>query len=292
MNKIFQTIRWLVYATLLILVISAIMLTRPKTGILHGATNLVTRFEQSGIPVNSVQILQQSPLQVEIVLQSSSNDDSATQDDLWYRFLASRQASLAYLTGDRIDSYRLVLINSKGEIISSEWFFLDATIPSQNLVIPGSAAIGETQTRDLLLEKLNTFGMKLISLNIMTDKVVLENTRLVEVHLSISSNENASNRINAFIMSLRPILRDLNENHGTQIAVFRLKVTDLEEVLLTEYILDLERSAETWSLAKGIEGNWFPRPAPTFSPNLTSQATSTPLTQPETYPPPATLPYP
>jgi hypothetical protein len=106
MNRIFQTIRWLMVAALLIVTISAIILLRPGADRQQGSIHFVTRLEQSGIPVNSVKILQPSPLQVEIVLQSSSNNDQATQDDLWHRFVASRQASLAYLTGERIDSYR------------------------------------------------------------------------------------------------------------------------------------------------------------------------------------------
>jgi hypothetical protein len=288
-NELLQTFRWVVIIALLIVAISAIMLVRPQASSQQSATSLSSKLEQAGVPVKSVQIIQQSPLQVEITLQSSSNDNNATQDDLWNKFLASRDAELAYLNGNRIDSYRLILINSKGEIISSEWVYLDTTLPSQNIAIPKPAALDETETKELLIEKLNTPGMKIVSLDVTTDKVVLENTRLVELHFTFASGEDASNSINTFILSLRPLLKDLNENYGAQIAVFRLIVYQ-DERLLIEYLLDLDRSTQMWSLAKGIEANWFPCPVTTRNADQSSNATATPGAEFEAYPQPTAYP--
>jgi hypothetical protein len=119
MKEIMRSTRLLVSVGLFILVVSVLMLFRPRIGNQEGTANaFADRLEQIGVPIKSIQILKQSPLQIEIVLLSSSNSDTATQEDLWNKHLASREAELAYLTRTRVDSYRLTLVNTKGEIIS------------------------------------------------------------------------------------------------------------------------------------------------------------------------------
>jgi hypothetical protein len=140
----------------------------------------------------------------------------------------------------------------------------------------------------LLKNNLNTFGMAIFSLKVSEGNIVRTNTKLVELDLSTENLDSANRSINSLIPSLRQLLKNVNEKNGAQIALFRLQVADIEGKLLVEYILDLETQAETWSLAKGIEANWFPRPVATRIP-----ATTTPVALPNAYPPPPTpVPYP
>ncbi len=171
------------------------VLLNPQASQQQTATGLAATLEQAEVPVKSVRAIKKYPLQIEIVLQSSSRDTQATQDDLWYRFIASRTAALAYLTGSRVDSYRLILLNAAGEVISSEWVYLDPTAPSQNLTVPKPLATDDSQVWELLGENLDTFGMNIVYCNVTAGKAVRENTRLVELTLVFLSDENASGAV-------------------------------------------------------------------------------------------------
>ncbi len=268
MKELIRSLGWLISILLLVVIVSRILLLRPHPGNNSepASSSLLNRLEQIGVPVKSVQALKQSPLQVEIVLESSSDNELATPDDLWNNHLASREAELAYLTSVRIDSYRSVLVNTKGDIISSEWVFLDQSRPSQNLVIAKPSAIDVITTQDLLKNSLDTSGMAITSLEVSEDRIVRTNTKLVELILSTKSIDTANQTINTLIFSLRPLLRNINEKYGAQIALFRLRIMDAEGKLLVEYILDLDTQSEDWSTAKGIKADWFARPVATPTP--------------------------
>lgn len=179
-----------------------------------------------------------------------------------------RETELLYLTGPQIKSYRLILINAKGEEMSSERVFLDPSLPSQNLSVPAPAKIDNDTTNDLIQSKINTFGLRLISINVLTNEIVRENTKLVILRLTADSPDPDAS-INVFIPTLRPFLKDINTTYAAQISLLHLFIIDAQGNLAVEYILDLDTETEAWSLSNDIEVKWFPRPAPTQSPLAT-----------------------
>lgn len=71
---------------------------------------LKERLIKSGVPVKSLSVTRQSPLEIEVILQSSGNDDPSSRDDLWNKFLTEREIELAYLNFPiHIESYRYIL---------------------------------------------------------------------------------------------------------------------------------------------------------------------------------------
>lgn len=252
-------------AVLTIAAAVTITLTRPRTGLQQPVSDsdpLRARLAQLGIPVKDVQVKKQSPLEIEIILQSSSPSKQASQDDLWYKHVAAREAQLAYLTGLRVSSYRLTLVNAGGETISSEQVFLNPDLPSQQLSPVSAPAIGDEATKNVLATSLNTFGMRVLSLSVTSNHIVRANTKLVELRLSTPTAETANQSINQLVPTLGQFLKQVNREKGAQIAVSRLRVTDADGKLLIEYILDFDTGAESWSVAKGVDAQWFPQPRP------------------------------
>lgn len=218
------SLKSLPYIGFLVIIIVAIVLI-PQAQIQGRASDLLgARFGELGIPVNAIRIIHRLPLQIEIILQSTSSDKTAAQADLWNKHLVMRETELLYLTGPQIKSYRLILINTKGEEISSERVFLDPSLPSQNLSVPAPATIDNDTTNDLIQSKINTFGLRLSSINVLTNEIVRENTKLVTLRLTADSPDPDAS-INAFIPTLRPFFKDINTTYAAQISLLHLFIT-------------------------------------------------------------------
>lgn len=242
---------------------------------------ITSRLDELDVPLKSVQYAQKGQNQLEIILQSQSNNEAATQEDLWYRHLAYREAELMHLNGHRIDGYRLILVNQKDEIISSETIFLNEDMPSQTLQPARKPSMDEDSVRKLIMEKFNIYDLQIMSLSVQTGGVVRSNTRCVQFDLSVSTVERLNQIVDPLILSVRPLIENINNEHGAQISLLRLRIYADGEHLLVEYIYDFDLRSEVWSLAKGVEADWFPKPAPEkrSTPEI-PPPTPTPLVEP------------
>lgn len=223
----------------------------------------ITSLKDHGIPIQEVSILRESPMEVQIALQSISPSEVATTDDMWNKHIAARWAELAYLTGPRVDSYQLRLVNAKGKAIGSERVFLNSGYPSQHLTTVGVAALDESATLAILRERLDFLGMTPIRWKATTGGVVRDNTKVIEVDVSTPNIEAANRVINLLVPSVSRAVHQIGANTGAQIAIFRLRVIDESGKVLVDHILDLETGTENWSVENGVEANWYPKPAPT-----------------------------
>ncbi|HVP21676.1 MAG TPA: hypothetical protein VMS73_07415 [Anaerolineaceae bacterium] len=266
----------------------------------QGIDTISARLKQFGVPIKQVDVLSTSPVEIKIVVQGSTNKDSAAEDDEWHLFLAEREATLAYLIGFKLDSYRIILLNINNEVISDSTTFLYSSDPSQQLSEVKSIGADNETVKELLQNRLILNRLKIITDQVTSDNIVRNNTKFVELFLSYPSNVNStdeSNDINGFVNSLRSSLFNHDFIKQTNISLIRVHINDSEGKFLLHFIYDVDTQSQSWAAAEGINGDWYPRPmvpkallsATAFT--ATSKPTSTPARM-GAYPPPGATPTP
>jgi hypothetical protein len=277
----------------------------------NGVQSLQERLVQLGIPVKSVTVTKQSPLEIEVILQSSGIDEKLDQGDLWYKFLTEREVELAYLNfATHIESYRLILVTAKGNTIYDSTVFLYPDLPSQKLTQAPPSPIENSKTKDILGRSLDLQGLQLLALDVPSSYFASDNSKLVTLDLSTGTNADKIDiaQIDEFFMKVRPQIEEINSRYETRIVLIHIRIKDSNNQLLVDYMEDVETGRQYSWTAENIEGSWYPQPAPAISsepqetsvPGIIPTATppksiilSTPTTQPAAYPPPPTSnPYP
>ncbi len=122
---------------------------------------LAERLKQRGVPVKHVIVLSRVPYEIEIALQSSSEDDRLSMEDNWFMQLAQREAVLAYRFAVGLDSYLLKIYNAKGALIYSVQTYLHSRDLSQQLVMPGKPGLNDQETKEIIASKLQLSGLSL-----------------------------------------------------------------------------------------------------------------------------------
>lgn len=322
-KNIVQFLRWslsLIALIALVTAINFIISLRPQESLQgNDIKTLEDRLIQLGIPVKSIMVSKQSPLEVEITLQSSGNDEIIGGDDLWYKFLTEREVELAYLNfATQIERYRLVLITTKGNSIYDSTIYLYPDLPSQQLTQAPPSAVDYSKTRDILGRSLDLQGFQLIALDVPSSYFSHDNSKLVILDLSTGMSAENVNiaQIDEFIMKLRPQIEEINSRYGTNIVLIHIRIKDIDDKLLVDYMEDIETGRQYSWTAESVKGSWYPQPAPAVSsepqetpmpivpltataPKSTALATPTilstaypPILSTLSSPPPTAIPYP
>ena len=268
-----KTIIHLITGGLGLVVLVAILViaiaVRPQGNAQTDSQPFKERLVSLGLPVKSVGVIKQTPLQYEVTLQSASSDGKLDHNDQWNRFLAERETDVAYLTlGIPIEAYRIVIESDKGMILYDSTVFLNPNLPSQNLKAAPPSALDDAKTKDVVAQNLNLHGLTLASLTIAPSFTAVTHNQLLTLEVSTNpvSNKTDSEQINAFVMSLNPQLKEINTRYGTRIVIVRAEIKDSEGKLLVDYMLDTELGKQSSWVADGIEGAWFSSPPPPRTP--------------------------
>lgn len=202
------------------------------------------RLQQLGIPIQSV-VVQPAPLAVTVTIAVNNPPSS---DDWWNRFIAERELSLWYLNSLRIYSFA----------INGGYTLLTPDMASQQLSPspPTPAKIDDAQTKSLLEKEFSKFGFQITSLDVTTGKIVRDNTKLVEIRLTVPPLTPLSGsgfvteadiKFDELMCELwkrssveKTLIDRINEQTGAQIAVMRLIVEDTNGKHLSAYFLDTE----------------------------------------------------
>ncbi len=309
-KNIDQLISWLLCLITLIIIISVgLFINQQRNSQGNNFRSLEERLIQLGIPVKSITVIKQSPLEIEIVLLSSSIDKQLNRDDIWYKFLTEREVELAYLNfGTKIENYRIIVLTNNGNSIYDSTVFLYPDLPSQKLTQAPPSSIDNNKVKDILERNLSLQGLILLSLNVPSNYTDQNNSKIIILDLSLGAVFDQLNieEINNFIINLRPQIEDINSQYSTNIIIIHALIKDSNNNLLVDYMEDIELGRQSSWVAENIEGSWYPLPAPTiiYNPIETSipvvsptaiPTTSliTPTLLPTAYPPPSTPnPYP
>ncbi|MFZ2095111.1 MAG: hypothetical protein WAV05_00605 [Anaerolineales bacterium] len=281
---------WLIIPVIIVLLISAFVVleVRAQEELVN---ELTTRLDQLGVPVKSITIDDRIPFKITITILSIADN---TDNDMWNKHMAKREASLAHKFGLNLESFILIMVSPQGDILDWSQIFLNQQYSyAYRQFSSGNKNLDNITTKSILNQQLNFKGMTVDELQVTTGAGSEQDVQTVLIRLSASNIQTANQAIPGLIGSLKAELNKVNqESDYSMIAICRLWILDTNGDVLLDYLYDLEMGSETWGLAPGITDSWFPHPletiAPTFEPTVTPPgypppyAGSTPI---EPYPP-------
>jgi len=254
----------------------------------QNANDIYERLEHKGVPVLNIITINRLPYEIEINLQSKSENNHLVLDDNWFMQLAHREATLAHRIGIQLTRYRLNVYNIKGELISSTDTYLypeDLSLKSQ----PGISVVDIQTTKKIVNENLQLADLSLDELEVTPEDTLGSNGQVLLIQVSGKDLEDINRSLPRFLDSLFQLLETVNSQEGTNIVLCHLRILDTAGNVLLDYVRDLEGGSTQWTSAEGLYSDWFPKPAlaPTSTPPSTSVERGYPV--PST---PTTLPYP
>jgi hypothetical protein len=216
---------------------------------------LEERLKQQDVPVISIEIVQELPVQLEITIQSMRDEDTGVSENPINLSILDREIFLAYQQGYFVERYTRISLNKQGEEVAKsetrvklvDQLLLD-TSPSRNT---------DAVTEDYANEMINLYGMTATNQAITSENGM----QFLTLELSVPSIDDANQMLPAFMHSLRPSIENINAK-GSHIVVCRVIIKDKEEKLLLNYILDLQLTSERWWMDENLTANWFSIPAP------------------------------
>ena len=193
-----------------------------------------------------------------------------------HMFLAEREVELAYLRYDLpVKSYRLMLAPPQGDALYDSTIFLNDDLPSQRLKPAPSSTVGAAAAKEILENELDLQGLRLLSLEIFPNFSTRASGEFFTLDLSTGTEAgNTDNaQIGRFIESLHPQIEDINNRHGAHIAIIQVRIKDVDNSLLVDYLEDFETGKQSsWIDETYVEG-WYPQPAPAVGDENAATAT-------------------
>lgn len=268
-NNVSEIIRWGV-SVLVILAVAAFIIiatsTRPQASIQFDDTQpLEERLREIGVPLKSFSISNKLPLEIEIVIQSSGNNGTLSQDDILYKFLAERQVELAHINfGVTIKSYRIILVTEDGNQLYDGTIYLSSDMPSQKVTKLAPSSLNTSETKALLEKSIDLHGFDLVSVDIPSSNLAGENSTYVTLNLSTGTNIEKTNvdQIDNFFVSVNSQVGAINKRYGARIAIVHIQIKDASGILLVNYLEDFDTRKKSFWVDEHIDAGWFPQPAP------------------------------
>jgi len=251
----------------------------------QNANDIYERLEQKGVPVLKIMTINRLPYEIEINLQSKSENNHLALDDNWFLQLAHREATLASRIGIQLTRYRLNVYNIKGELISSTETYLYPEDISQKSQ-PGMSVVDIQTTRKIVNDNLQLADLSLDELEVTPENTMGSNGQVVFIQVSGKDLEDVNRSLPRFLDSLFQLLDTVNSQKGTNIVLCHLRITDTGGNVFLDYVKDLEGGSTQWTYAEGLNSDWFPKPtlAPTSTPFTSVESGYPVLSTPTTHP--------
>lgn len=273
-------LRWFLILIALIalaVVIYWVLFLRPQAGVqVKDLQALQERLQQLNIPVKSLIVTHQSPLEIELILNSSGSVGRLSEADMLNMFLAVREVELAYLHYDLpVKSYRLMLVIPEGDVVYDSTIFLSDDLPSQQLKPAPPSTVDVSTAKQILESELDFYGLNPISLEAFQAFTTQDNSKFFTLQLSTgASAENTDKlQIGQFIASLRLQIEELNQRYAARIFVMHVRIQDEDGRLLVVYLEDFQTGKQSsWIDENNVEG-WYPQPAPAVGDENAATAT-------------------
>lgn len=251
-------------AALAAVLIFALSVRSPQSTHKNSPQALEERLLQLGVPVKSLVVAQESPLQLTITLEEERKQDHPDSNSVWYTTLTEREVELAHLRlGIWVSSYRLIIVSPQGEVLSDSEAFLYPDDRSQSLTPMPPSTIKDNQARQIFEDNFDFQGLKLLSLEVPAGYTDPDNHKGVVMVLSTGKEASDTDMtpINHLILSLRPQIEMINDRYGTGFVLVHVKIMSAANELLVDYVEDLELWRQGFWLADGLHGGWYPEPA-------------------------------
>jgi hypothetical protein len=208
-------------------------------------TGFTTNLKNDGVPITSAEIKMDSkwdpPNVLTCIIQSSSHNDQVSPDDPIYLNLTGHSANLANQQGLNIGAVETVLINTNGKVIDDVFHAMNTS----NEITPGFSQPSSmaNDTVDSLLENVPLNGLTLNSINVSLteDGQHITAFRLQDPDVT-TANVDCVNVVN----NISTLINQLNQNQGSHVAIYEIRVVDGNGNPLFNYIRDLQFSRATW----------------------------------------------
>ena len=254
------------------------------------STDIADRLKQQGVPLKQVITINRLPYEIEIALQSLSNDSHLAMDDNWYMQLARREATFAYRQSTRLKSFKLTVYNLNNELIySTQTYLYPQDLDQQSdIKLP---TVDTLKAKEIVTNQLQLGGLVLDQLDVNPDVANGSSGQVLVIHVSGKNLESVNKSLPIFLGSLFRILDIANTDYGTYIVLCHLRVSDGQGNILLDYVKDVESGSAQWTSAQGVYSEWFSKPA---GENFVAPK-PTPLIPQDAYPSPlapgSSLPY-
>jgi hypothetical protein len=208
------------------------------------------KFDQLGVPVDDIVILQDDPLEIQVTLESLGTDSKGTPEDSINVHTVFRESMLASDRGYQIYGLTTDVVNIKGDQIFSRWTRIKPESMYHRLEPPG---LSEAATGSLLNEKLAQYELSPIDAEVISS----EGFQTLNLFLSGISKEDASLIIPPIKDKMHLLTQDMN-SQGAGVALVTLRLTAEMDEPLVVYYLDLQFRTEGWWAAEEINiDSWY-----------------------------------
>jgi hypothetical protein len=249
---------------------------------LPAARVLSERLRQRDVPVKELRVIKEAPLQMEIALQSASDNDKQMEDDLWSETIATHEATMAHRLGFPIASFTILWVNRNGEVIAKGTTFLQPSDRSQTLPAPMPGNTDRAAITNMLRQQFAPEAGRLESLTVTPydpgekEGVVVQ----ARVRADTPSIDSVNANLAQLIWAFRLALSGVNSAAHANIILGRLIVVGTNGQRLAEYIWDVEEGSQRAFFGDGIQrlhgiGSPFQSPLPI--PSLKAASTATPM---------------
>jgi hypothetical protein len=226
------------------------MQARAQEGIV---SYLRTRLARDHVPVTSIVVTSESPLGVQVTVQSLSRGAQGTPSDPIYYHLVEREILLASQAGFAIEDYTILFDNQQSQQISRSELHAK---PDLAWAIDNSPSrVPDSDTRGLLRAGLDLHGFALTRLTVDSEGGLQRAT----LWLAAATLDDANRNLGPFLLDLQALLTELNRS-GSHVVLCGVEVRDAHGGMLLNYLLDLQLASQTWWMADGIDKDWFPHP--------------------------------
>ncbi len=214
---------------------------------------LEERFKEQNIPVLTIKVLQENPLQLEFVIQSESDGEKGTPEDPINYHMVVREATLAKQQGYIITYITEIFLNKKGDQISKSE---DSVNPDVSVFLEFSPAkIDDVSVKEMMLNKKNALEVSEEDLSVSS----INGLQTLNVTKIVPTLEEANQIGLETVGNLRPLVADVN-NQGAQIVMVHVEIKNEKGDFFFNYLLDLQMTSESWWMAEGFDDSWFPHP--------------------------------
>jgi len=224
--------------------------------------NLSARLKDDGVPVKEAVITSRLPYRVSITLQSASGDNHLTPPDRWNLLLAQHESAFAYRWGPRLSSFQLVVLNTLDEeIYSVETFLHPQDLDQVNPTGPISS-MDDAAAAEIIRKGLNLGGFTLTQLDVTRSLKTEPDSQVAQLKLTAPDLAAANQSLVGLLGSFFQLMDTINRQDGTALVLVHLQIMDEKGMVLLDYFRDVESGSALWSLAEGMNTDWFPHPPP------------------------------
>ena len=246
----------------------------------QNTSDIKERLQNNGVPVKHVTTISRVPYEVEIALQSSSDNDHLALEDNWFMQLARREATFTYRTSERLKNYKLVVLNSKDELkYSTQSYFYPEDL-NQQLSASRQTTIDNAQAEKIIRDLLRFGELSPDKLNVISESPDEASGQILIISITATDIGTANRSLPIFLDSLFQLLDTVNEKYGTYLVLCHLRLFDSGGNVLFDYVRDIEAGHTQWTSVSSLYNEWYSDPGNSEFPIPTSAPTSEPYPAP------------